>query len=204
MEVFASSKEVKMKGKTLFLKGILSPKIIEYKKVILRPNGAGDMTQHQKGGDTNPDYENWQCVNEEVADETNLLEGTFVLDDLDNEVGSTDLYHIDNTDEALDKTINSVIIHAVIRCEYTYDPENRYSDYAKICIKIGGNVYYSDLLTTEHSTWEEKSCKWAINPHSGLIWTWNDINNDLQIGTQLFAYGDGSDCTQIYAEIKYV
>ncbi len=74
---------------------------------------------------------------------------------------------------------------------------------AKACLKTYGTVYEENV--GGYSAWTTLSHTWTTNPYTGKAWTWDEINA-LEIGVALNHAASSpvwSDCTQVYAEVKY-
>ncbi len=157
---------------------------------ILRPNADGDVIQlYNTEGPPPTQVDNWSYVDEEVADDIVTYVYTF-----SEPASYYDLYNLPAHSVGSDN-VNKITVKARI-----YNTGN--DTYARICIKTGGTVYYSGNLTTAQNTWEDKSFEWALNPKTGLAWTWNDIDA-LQIGIENIIVDDYIFCTQLYVEIDY-
>jgi hypothetical protein len=158
---------------------------------ILRPNGSGNYTQcyHNSGG-----YYNYQCVDEEVADDT----VSYVYSK--NGYTKTDTYKIQNHSEG-SGTINSVTVHARARAHYSGTCADMRM---KIVARTHSTMYYGSTITlVGNGGWGDYSKTWTTNPDTGEDWTWDEIDN-LQIGIKLYDDGPGyPQCTQVYAEVNY-
>ena len=79
------------------------------------------------------------------------------------------------------------------------------ADIAKLVIKSGVTIEESALKNVQGDSsggWAPISEEWAINPDTGVAWTWADIAN-LQAGISLTGEEEGAQCTQVYVEIDY-
>ncbi|MFC1789423.1 hypothetical protein ACFLYY_00425 [Patescibacteria group bacterium] len=112
-----------------------------------------------------------------------------------------DLYNID--DVTLSGTINSVTAYA--RCKRNGWSVNQ--DSLKLAIETNG-IAYESLGIQPTTIYYNYSNTWAINPNTGSIWTWDEINN-LQAGVSIRRpYSSQSSyytyCTQVWVEVDYI
>jgi hypothetical protein len=157
--------------------------------LTLRPNAAGDSTAIPK---QYPDSgAHWDKVDEAVADDASTR--VYVDDELG--VHRLDLYNIPNhTSEA--GAINKITVYR--RCNGDSGGNNQ----DKVAIKTGGTVYYG-TTHYEGNNWQTFNDVWALNPKTGVAWTWDDIDA-LQVGVSLRSDEMGySQCTQVYVEVDY-
>jgi hypothetical protein len=72
-----------------------------------------------------------------------------------------------------------------------------------LCLKTHGTIFEENAI--DLSVWTTSSYTWSTNPQTGSAWTWDEINA-MEIGVNLTGSDyapDWSDCTQVYAEVKY-
>ena len=174
-------------------KGVIKELDLRHDVLTLRPNGAGDLTENTLY--PNSGEENWEDVDEEVADD----DSTYVES---NSPGSStrDLYTIPTT--SLSGTINSITIYVRMKIDlYT-----TYDNY--ILLKTHSTLYESDSITVDSKDWTNSNAVWTTNPYTGSAWTWDEINT-LQIGVSLYSDVPGQPppyntyCTQVYVEVDY-
>lgn len=157
--------------------------------IILRPNGAGVLTEHSRSeGSTN-----WENVDEAVSDgDTTII--------VNNAIAvKKDLYTIESSGISGDSVINSVTVYAVSKI-VNFVKGNHY-------IGLGirensTNTFSSNQsLTTSYATY---SNTWSTRP-SGGSWAKSDIDS-IQIGVNTENVEDNSfnlHVTQVYVEIDY-
>ena len=155
---------------------------------VLYPNGIGDETGISG---QYPAYGNhWGKVDEIVADDFSTYVFTYSTG------YQRDLYHIEDT-------IQAGNITNVRLCFRVGGGDAVDAALAKGAIKTNGEVYE----TAEEESlgvWGDFYHDWAVNPQTGEVWTWDEINS-LQIGISLKS-PDGvlnSDCTQVYVEVSW-
>ncbi len=149
----------------------------------LRPNAPGDVTQCFPWP---TELENWEAVDDVVPDESTTL---IYLSSGDK----YDLYNIPASGAS--GVINFVKVH--IRCK-----ETGTGGTARTKIKIGGTEYAGSEINL-NSNWTTYSTQYDENPKTGMPWTWDEINDELQIGVLLHYGTAGVNCTQAYVEIDY-
>jgi len=152
----------------------------------LWPNAAGDETTLNRIGGT----ANWDAVNE-------VDDATYVYKDDDGGSGDRDLYNVDNSDYSAG-TINLVTVSW--RCKSSKVAATQGHSYTSI--KTNGTVYQSGDRYLTGSDWHDWETEYALNPQTGIAWTWAEINA-LQVGIKLYppvtaGNPDGnSQCSQI-------
>ena len=150
----------------------------------LRPSGAGSLTQL-----TPTDGANYQCVDEDVADDEDYVyyecysAGT---------VTKTDSYALPNP--SIRGVINSVTVCYRVGASVG-------GGATKAAYKIGSTYSsYTDLTTS----WVNRTgTVYTTNPDTSAAWTLADLN-DLQIGVSLRTvdgYGETVYCSLVYAVV---
>jgi hypothetical protein len=161
---------------------------------ILRPNAPGDETNilHQTPGSGS----HYDKVDDATPDE----DSTEVHTSLNETSWYRDFYNL--TAHSGSGTINFIRVYARARSA----PFNGENAGLQIWVKTGGAAHYGTeiILTTLYNTWYHQ---WNTNPHTGLAWTWNDIDA-LQLGIALRDSGDVpgyiySICTQVYVLVDF-
>ncbi len=113
----------------------------------------------------------------------------------------TDLYGFTPPNLPAGSTITNVRVHTVIR-NYPYQ-----ADSFQHAIRVNGISYFGSVQTPPDS-YTDLYADWALNPNTGLAWTWRDINgvgsSPLQgIGLAKISATFYLYCTQVYIEITY-
>lgn len=159
---------------------------------ILRPNAAGDENAllHKGGGSGN--VNNWQEVDEVIADEG----GTYVV-----KVGTgylRDLYELP-AHSVGSGTINSITIYFRISCF-----EAAGIVYGKPAQKSGATITEGTQQSEPGTDWSTKSQTYTTNPATTNAYTWAEIDA-LQIGVALNTSSSTrtGGCTQVYVEVDY-
>ena len=107
-------------------------------------------------------------------------------------VWQRDLYALPSHREGYG-AINSVTVYIRIRGN---------ASQAQASIRTNGVTQDSPDIGS--APWTTKSYTWALNPVTGVAWTWGEIDAPLEIGVRLrgtVASPDFADCTQVYVEI---
>ena len=165
--------------------------VVPPETATLRPSGEGET-----GLNSVPDtYLNFQCVNEEIPDGGD----TYVY--YSSPLGKVrDLYELEYSypidpfelEQIKTKSIAQVIVYFNVA---------QFGTGATATPSIKPSGYDSDdgepVVPTD--SWNEYSQTWLINPGTGLVWAWNEIDN-LQAGIVL-AGGFVPLCTQVYVEV---
>ncbi|MCH9024653.1 MAG: hypothetical protein IH931_04895, partial [candidate division Zixibacteria bacterium] len=148
-------------------------------KVIIRPDGVGDYTQHTSNGCSS----NWQCVNDVTSDD----DASHVI--IGSGPWAQDSYQAE--DPIGSGTIDSVVIFILVR---STGP----GQLARTTLVVNGNLYLGGNINLNSSpTYTVFSTAYATNPDTSSPWTWAELN-DIQIGVGL---KDQARCTQVWAEI---
>ena len=168
--------------------------VISSATLTLRPNGAGDETNITL--QTLSGTFHYDKVDEVVADENATMVYTSAIG------WERDLYALPNHSSE-SGTIKSVKVYA--RCWAFGDPTQAS---LKIAVKTGGTVYAGEEQTITIS-WANYSTTWALNPGTGLPWTWAEIDA-LQAGVSLrqcrttgIVGQKATYCTQVFVEVTY-
>ncbi|MBO3803851.1 MAG: hypothetical protein JTT11_08310 [Candidatus Brockarchaeota archaeon] len=159
----------------------------------LRPMGVGTTTQLSKYP-SSQSY-NWECVDEETADEdvtyVYRVESGFYTS------SKYDTYAIQ--DHSLGSgTINSVTIY--IRCRMSDTPWGTH--WAKTVIRTHDNNYYGNQnnLGTSYVNYYTQ---YSTNPYTTSAWTWSEVDA-MEAGVQLAGdVGIQSRCTQVWVVVDY-
>ena len=154
--------------------------------LILRPNGPGaetKLTRYPGTGEAN-----WQDVDDVTSDG----DSTYVYRDGGWE---KDLYTL--TDVSGSGTISSVTVWARVRQMLPPQGTN-----LRLRLRTGGTTYEGPELTTGNS-YADYSQTWAINPKTGVAWTWADINA-LEAGVKINEGGGGNNTrvTQVWVQVN--
>jgi prepilin-type N-terminal cleavage/methylation domain-containing protein len=148
-------------------------------KVIIRPDGVGDYTEHITSGCTG----NWQCVNDVTSDD----DGSYVI--IGSGPWATESYQAE--DPIGSGTIDSVVIFILVR---STGP----GQLARTTLVVNANLYLGGNINLNSSpTYTVFSTAYATNPDTSSPWTWAELN-DIQIGVGL---KDQARCSQVWAEI---
>jgi len=157
---------------------------------ILRPNGDTGFINIDgivPGAPTT----HYDKVDEIVADDYTTYLYMASYDSL------TDYFQI--PDPALSGTITNVAVHlrGMARNGALY-----------FMLRPAGSAGYIKAAVVSVSAWTDadSGTEWALNPYTGLPWTWDDINN-LEIGVQMSAWDAGGEdyarTTQVWVEVEY-
>ena len=131
---------------------------------------------------------NYQCVDEEVADE----DATRVSQSMNLFIA--DYYELTNPSGIVDPII-SVTVYARAKREHTQGQ-------LRLLVRPGLFPYYGST-TDLTSSWANYSYTWTTNPATGSAWGWSDINS-LEAGIQLKGQGSHSSyCTQLWVVVEY-
>jgi len=155
-----------------------------------RPHEAGDETKIE---DQEPDSgEHWAKVDEVTSDGDN----TYVY--TEDKKWQEDLYRIpDHSTQTAAGDIDNVEVYMVSKGT-SVDQTNAYAH-----IKTGGSEYNGteETLTTSYATY---SYQWDTNPQTTVAWAWDDIDAlQIGIGLRQAEKGEGTRCTQVYAEVDF-
>jgi prepilin-type N-terminal cleavage/methylation domain-containing protein len=154
--------------------------------IILRPNGAGSITNIPTRSGCPA---NWQCVDESSPDDN-----TTYLSVCDNSFFA-DVYSIENP---LSNSCPIVSVTVYCRARFDHSQGN-----VQPTLYIGGSQYNSasQQLTT---SWANYKKTWTTNPANGSAWTWTDIDN-LQAGARIDGQNASlcSRLTQVWVVVKY-
>lgn len=161
----------------------------------LYPNGRGSFTQLFRTGDT----ANWRCVDETSADD----DTTYVYLSSTGESVGIDTYSIGFVPSSYSGRIKSVTVHARAKRE-AFAAGGKADMY--IITRTNSVQYTSDVIETA-AGWNDYSQSYTLNPNTGLLWTWDEIDQ-LRIGVFLDIAGDGVDpsevrVTQMYVSVEY-
>ena|SRR4030042_1132860 len=164
--------------------------------LILRPSGdTTTKTLLPYGSGT----ANFDRVNESFEDETNGVQT------LDNGFPYTGIDLYDFTNHVSESgTINNITIYAKVK---NINPA-AYDGLLIIKINPYGNFVYDGYHHAISSSWTLFSDVWALNPYTGLAWTWENVDA-MRAGIQLStATTDGKDsygvmCDWVYCVINY-
>jgi hypothetical protein len=157
----------------------------------LRPTGTGDETeikyQYPDSG------EHWDKVDDTSPDDDSTYINTPSLG------WEEDLYITANhSTQTAGGDIQYVEVFMVSRASANVTQESAY-----VHIKTNGleDNGASENLSANYTSY---SNQWDINPQSGSLWTWNEID-DLQTGVGMREGGVGIDslCTQVYANVNF-
>lgn len=133
--------------------------------------------------------ENWDCVDESVADFNTTYVNSTVLSGVGMNVTdfTQDAYEIDNTTltgNILSVTVLGYAVSNVFRWWFELPPSLGCPGWApdKIQFKVvvDGSDYYgpNEWPVYGHDDgWEVFSERWEVNPATNASWTWDDINN---------------------------
>jgi hypothetical protein len=177
------------------LPSFVVPQTVYAATETLRPNAAGDECNipHQTGVACPNHYQN---VDEATPDE----DSTEVHTSPNETSWYRDFYNLPA--HSGNGTVNFIKVYARGKSA-PFDGENVG---LQIWVKTGGVAYYGTeiVLATSYTTYSKQ---WNTNPHTGLAWTWSDIDA-LQVGVALRDSGDFpgyiySICTQVYVEVDY-
>lgn len=147
---------------------------------ILRPDGAGSLSQLTSSGCSN----NWECVDEETSDDdASYVKGS-------GNGSNDDLYTLQNSSVS-SGTIDSLIVY--INCWGSNSARK-----AETILRINNNNYNGSSNNLS-STYTVYSTLYINNPNTSSPWTWTEIDN-LEIGVSITKDGR---CTQIWVEIFY-
>lgn len=158
-------------------------------QLILRPNQNGDLIELTRGGAGSYNYDQ---VDEVTADD-----GT-TFNYIGGGTSRTDRYYLpDHTTESGD--ITSVVLRTRMQKSGNY---NGCSGTPQI--KTGGTVYNGTGRALVYNVWTDYDDTWALNPKTGVAWTWSDIDA-IQIGVNLYdQYASHAPrITQIYLIVNY-
>ncbi len=147
---------------------------------ILRPNGAGSLSQLTSSGCSN----NWECVDEETSDDdASYVEGS-------GSSWNDDLYSVENSSVS-SGTIDSLIIY--MNCWGSNSARK-----AETILRTNNNNYNgsSNNLSSSYTTY---TTLYITNPNTSSPWTWTEIDN-LEIGQSIKQNGR---CTQVWVEVFY-
>lgn len=161
--------------------------------VILRPNGAGDITNIDFQ-EPSSDF-HWDKVDEVVADDNT----TYVYTASDSDTVG-DLYNIGSPPVGI-SNITNVKVWARVKKSADEAPTCSFN----IKIKATGYLAQGGASHDPLFTWSSFSDSWATNPFTGLDWTEADLI-DLQVGVDLKGNTPQamySACTQVYVEVTY-
>ena len=153
--------------------------------IVLRPNGAGSLTNLANEGCTS----NWQCIDDITsdADATRLVRASNSF--------ATDIYNFENP-AVTTCPVLSVTVYCRARLSQSVGE-------VQPIVYLGGTQYpgTAQTLTSAYSNYNHQ---WATNPNTGSAWTWAEITN-LQAGLSI--RGQNSNfpayCTQIWVEVAY-
>lgn len=154
--------------------------------IILRPMDNGETNEIT---DTLGCEENWDCVDDPVADDdASMLT-------VANNSFRTELYELEDPVD-ITCTITSVTVFVI-----AYRDQNQGT--VRGLLRTGGTNYTSATSTLTNS-YQTYSYTWATNPNTGVAWTWANINI-LQAGFDLKGQSSTkkSHATQCYVEVAY-
>ncbi|KKL19179.1 hypothetical protein LCGC14_2468080 [marine sediment metagenome] len=156
--------------------------------VTLRPNGIGDKTELSNDGCPN----NWQCVDEEVADDdTSFNKNTF-------NATLEDVYTLDDLPGGV-ATITNVQVY--IRARKTAAATCGAATY----IRTGGVEYSGGIYYFPNTSWFNRGASWALHPGTGVAWTPAQVDA-LQAGVLISNsnfLGNQGRCTHVYVVVTY-
>ncbi len=156
--------------------------------VTLRPNGIGDKTELSNDGCPN----NWQCVDEEVADDdTSFNKNTF-------NATLEDVYTLDDLPGGV-ATITNVQVY--IRARKTASATCGAAPY----IRTGGVEYSGGIYYFPNTSWFNRGASWALHPGTGVAWTPAQVDA-LQAGVLISNsnfLGNQGRCTHVYVFVTY-
>ncbi|GAJ09213.1 unnamed protein product, partial [marine sediment metagenome] len=137
--------------------------------------------------------DNWQNVAEAIPDE----DATYNYQPAGGAANIFDLYNLSAPSGS--GTINHVTLYR--RCKTLGrlgEAEHRW------WLKTHGKIYKSGLLAYISADYTTYSNQFITNPHTGLPWTWAEVNA-LQVGASLpgSSLSGESRLTQVYVEIDY-
>ena len=156
--------------------------------LTLRPNAAGDATELTKSSGA----ANWEMVDEAVADEGT----TYVY--IASGTDKNDLYNLPaHTIET--GTITNVEVTVRVMKNGAYNGCTAWP-----MLSTGGTEYVGTEVALTNGVWADLDDDWAVNPKTGIAWTWDDIDA-LQIGVRLYDQfaSHAPECTQVYAIVSY-
>ena len=156
--------------------------------LTIRPNSSGSFTQwtpYPSG------LSNWDCVDEEPQNgDTDYVYATATA--------LADSYGLQDT-ALTGYSISNVRIG-------TYAKQTTGNEKLKQMLVIGGVSYYGAVDHQPATTYSLYTNDWAINPATGLSWTWSDINL-LEAGFESRVAGGWKGeirVTQLYVEVTYI
>lgn len=155
---------------------------------ILRPSGAGDITELFKQDTSGSNYEK---VDEVTADDNT----TYVYC---NTAGTKyDLYKFPSSG------IPSNAIIQYVRVYYRFMGSNSAGAKASCRIKTNGTVYNSTLRDSPAS-YTDYYDEWTTNPYTGVAWSVSEINA-IQAGPYIYCYSGSyyARTTQLYIKIGW-
>ena len=161
----------------------------------IRPDGAGATTELTPSAGAN-----WNCVDEEVADDG----GTYVYR---SNSPKLDTYTL-QTPSYSQGIINKVTVHCrgSVNALGSAPPDS--TGYFCSVIRAGGTNYKGTHYRPTDTNWHNISTEYVLNPKTGLAWTWADIVA-LEAGVEAEAsvsggsYTGASLCTQVYVVINF-
>jgi hypothetical protein len=146
----------------------------------MRPDGDGISTECNASGAAT----NWQCVDEETADDGT----TFVYTD-DISIYDLDLYNLPNhTVKQHGDQINVTLWFVATNNTGCANPTN---GVARSAIRTHSTTHYG-AVEAMTGTWVTYNHTWDLNPETGSEWTWDEID-DLEAGISM----KGGNCTQV-------
>lgn len=153
--------------------------------VILRPNGAGSMTNLTRSGCS----ANWQCVSEAVADD----DGSYVQR-ADNSY-APEVYAMENPTSSACAITRVTVYCRARRTQSQGD--------IRPSLYIGGTEYNGTAQALS-SSYANYSSQWTTNPSTGAAWTWTEVNS-LQAGMRIRGQSGThpARCTQVWVEVRY-
>lgn len=133
----------------------------------IRPTAAGDSCEWQSQvGSACPNH--WDNVEGEPPSGSNPVNYA------SGDAWVTDLYNFANHTTEADGIIK-IEVYLYAQPGWTVDRPSM-----KAAIRIGGTTYEGSEITLTTLKWYDPY-EWAVNPYTGLAWTWTDIDN-LQAG----------------------
>ncbi len=148
-------------------------------KIIIRPDGVGDYTQHTSNGCSS----NWECVNDVTSDD----DASHVI--IASGPWAQDSYQAE--DPIGSGAIDSIVIYILVR---STGP----GQLARTVLVVNSNLYTGgNINLNAYTTYTVFSTAYTTNPDTSSPWTWAELN-DIQIGVGL---KDQARCSQVWAEI---
>lgn len=150
---------------------------------ILKPQPSSPATFYDKVNEVTPDNTNYISQNQ-----SNLSYRDFGMADLTGYSGN----------------ISNVRVYMRVQAIATQGGPYTMSYQSRVNLTDKGTNINKNTVPVGQNNWETNYQDWAVNPSTGLAFTWADINN-LVVGFKTSA--NNNKCTQyltqVYAEITY-